>query len=116
MNNKGITLVEVMVLFVTLIVLAAFSVGIFVNNRGATERRAINSAIAWAGRNNIKVKRMSCAGDSDRDGYGTCVITTDKDERINLRCVCDYFSTSWFGASGCKEVFSDFQVSGRVAR
>ncbi|NOZ67981.1 MAG: type II secretion system protein [Deferribacteres bacterium] len=111
MKNKGFTFIELLIILAMAGIVATMFFGLVVNNRGATERRAFAGAVKFATGNNITVKRISCAGDSNRDGYGTCAISTEDNQRIMLQCPTDYFDVEWFGASGCKEVFQDFNFT-----
>jgi hypothetical protein len=61
--------------------------------------------------NDLEVKRLTCAGDSDRDGYGSCVIRTIDGEMISLKCPTDFFAVNMFGATSCKEDVRVYQLS-----
>ena len=100
-NQKGVTLVT----FLGIVVILGVVVGIFtfVNNMGWTEDRAKENARLFISENNLSTSRMSCAGDSDRDGYGSCSIVTATGENIQLQCPTDFVSVRIFGAKGCKE-------------
>lgn len=74
-----------------------------INNRNFTEQRARENAQKFITDNNITSKRMTCAGDSDGDGYGTCTIVTSTNEKIQLACPSDFVDVRIFGAQGCKE-------------
>lgn len=106
-HNKGFTSIEVMITFAILGILAATVTALLFNNMGATERRATEIAHKYVADNNIQVKRMACAGDSDHDGYGTCTVVTP-DEKIFLQCPASWESVKLWGASSCKEVEMDF--------
>jgi len=108
MNKKGFTLIEFMIVIAICGILAALVSGSILDNRGATEKRAKQAAINFLKENEITYQRMSCAGDSNHDGYGTCNIVTDKGEKIMLNCPTGYFDTKIFGASECKEVYANF--------
>jgi hypothetical protein len=73
------------------------------NLPGFTEARAKETAAAWVQTNSIQPKRTSCAHDSDGDGYGSCTVVTQTDEKVYLQCVAGFWQ-GLFGASGCKEV------------
>ena len=100
-------MIEIFVIIAIIGIFSAIVTNAFLNNRGATERRAYRGAKNFISMNNIKPKRLSCAGDSDNDGYGTCTVMTDDNQRIMLRCPTGYFDVNFFGASSCKEVFGD---------
>jgi len=103
-NCKVITLCSIGILF---------SIGIFVmviSSRGYTEKLAYESAYAYADNNSIAVERMTCAGDSDGDGYGTCNIVTMEKEKIRLSCPASFIAVKIFGATGCKEDFTNFNL------
>lgn len=84
------------------------------NNKGATEKRALENAKKFASENNLKIQRINCAGDSDGDGFGSCTIVTDKNEKIMLNCPSDWFDTKVWGATGCKEIFQNMNMMGGV--
>lgn len=77
---------------------------LFWNNRGATETRATDNATAFIQKNNIQVKRMTCAGDSNGDGYGTCMVTATDSEQIQLECPTSWVDVNVWRATSCKEV------------
>lgn len=104
MNKNGFTLIEVMIVLVIISILAVILAQRLLNNRGATEKRALAAAEKFAQTNRIDIERISCAGDSDNDGYGSCVIVTSKGEKIMLNCPCSYMDTKFWGAEECKEV------------
>jgi hypothetical protein len=52
--------------------------------------------------NHLQVKRKSCAGDSDGDGYGSCTVVTTEGEKIFLQCPSDFLG-NLSGGTGCKE-------------
>ena len=109
-KSHGFTLVEVLVVAIFSIIVFGAVVGLFLDNMAHTEKRAEENAKIFVTKNNIHVKRMTCAGDSDNDGYGSCAITTTDGERINLRCPASFFQVGVFGATGCKEVFYDMDI------
>ena len=103
-------LIKAIFAVVLLVIIVGSIIGTFMNNMSATEARAEKNAMIFVEKNQINVKRMTCAGDSDNDGYGSCAITTAENERINLRCPSDFVSVAIFGAKGCKEVFYDVNM------
>lgn len=108
----GFTLFEFMVVLAIVGIVCMLAIAPFFNNRGATQERAKENARMFLKDNNIEVKRLSCAGDSDSDGYGTCTVTTAAGERIMLKCPCGFIDVEFFGATGCKEEFVDVNVGG----
>lgn len=113
--NKGFTLIELMVVAAVLGILAAVTVSVFINNMGATEQRSYDAAHKYVADNNIQVKRMTCAGDSDRDGYGTCTLVT-QDEKIFLQCPSSWGDVNLWGATSCKEVEMNFMQLKGIGR
>lgn len=105
--KKGFTVIELLIVIAIIGILAAVVSGAILDNRGATEKRAKQAAVKFLEENGISYQRMSCAGDSDHDGYGTCNIMTDKGEKIMLNCQTGFFDTKVFGASECKEVYAN---------
>jgi len=110
-NEKGFTLGDVMIIAAIIGIVVSIAAESFVNNRGVTEKRAFARAKKFLNRNNIEAKRLTCAGDSDNDGYGTCNIVTKDGEKIILNCPTDFLDTKLFGASECKEVFQNINFS-----
>jgi prepilin-type N-terminal cleavage/methylation domain-containing protein len=102
-NKNGFSLVELMIVVAVIGIAISIGFGTFINNRGATEKRAYEGAQSFIAENNINADRMTCAGDSDRDGYGTCVIHPNDGKIIVLKCPTDYFQVNWFNATSCKE-------------
>ena len=111
-NESGFTLVEAMVVVSIIIVALIPLFGLIFDNRGVTEDRARTGASAFIQDNGLEVKRFTCAGDSNNDGYGTCTVVLTDGDRIRLSCPTGYAATKVFGASSCKEVFQDVQVRG----
>lgn len=114
-NNaqRGYTLDELMVIVAISLIFVSIVAGAMLNNMGATERRALTSAEHFLLENNIQVKRMTCAGDSDGDGYSTCSVVTASGEKIMLQCPVDYFDVNWFGAKQCKELYYNVNMEGQ---
>lgn len=110
-NMKGFTLMEVLVGLVIVSMLLVGSCSAVLNNRGWTEDRAYGGATSFLNSNDIEFKRMTCAGDSDGDGYGTCNVVSSADEKIILNCPTNFFDVNLFGASSCKEVFQNYNLS-----
>jgi prepilin-type N-terminal cleavage/methylation domain-containing protein len=108
-NTHGFTLIELMIAVAVVGIIAAIASGFIFNTKGATERRAYESAQHFISTNGIKVKRITCAGDSDSDGYGSCSILTEENEKIMLQCPSGFFD-KWTGAVSCKEVFQTLQM------
>jgi len=111
MNEKGFTIVEVLLVAAVVGIFASLIGGVGLNNRGATERRAMVAAKMFISQNGMKVKRITCAGDSGGDGYGTCSVLTSEGEKIFLQCPTGFFDTKLFGATQCKEVYQNFNFS-----
>lgn len=117
MKQKGFTVVELIsvgVIITVVLVIIASVVLTFMNNRGATETRAVEGANKFISDNGLETKRVTCAGDSDGDGYGACAVTLTDGERIRLECPTNFLDVKLFGASSCKEVFYDIQGGGAV--
>jgi len=74
------------------------------DNRGFTEDRAYEGVERFIKQNNIDVKRKTCAGDSDEDGYGTCTIVATDREIITIQCPVNWIDINIWGAKSCKEV------------
>lgn len=86
------------------------------NTRVFSEKRATKNADMFIYKNKIEVKRLTCAGDGIdpkykiRDGYGSCALVTNADEKIMLQCPTDFLA-NLFGAKNCKEVFLTLNIS-----
>ena len=103
---KGFTLIELMIVIAIISILGAVVSGGIFNNLGKTEARAYQNVEKFMSNNGItmeQVKRRTCAGDSDGDGYGSCAIVMKDGEKINLNCPASW-SSEWQGATSCKEV------------
>ena len=111
-NQKGFTIIELLIVFVMVVFFAGIIASGFVNNRGATEARAYTGADKFITDNAIQIKRLTCAGDSDGDGYGSCTLATMDGERIRISCPTNWADINIFDASSCKEVFMDYQFGG----
>lgn len=111
-KEKGFfTLIEILVIvFIALIAIGGIS-SAFINNRGATEARAYAALDNFVAMNNITVKRKTCAGDSDGDGYGSCAIVTSDGERMRISCPTNWSDINLWGATSCKEEFQDIMLS-----
>lgn len=108
--QKGITGVELLsMLFIVCLASIALA-SMFVNNMGATEKRTKEAALAFMSDNDLTKKRLTCSGDSDGDGYGSCTLVTTEGEKIQLQCVSGFMATKLWGATGCKEV--DMRING----
>ena len=114
MKQKGYTLIELVTTIIIIIVIALSLFSLVLNNRGVTEQRAYSGAKQFINNNSIAAKRLTCAGDSDGDGYGTCVIVTTDNERIRLSCPTGWLSTKVFGASSCKEEIQILDLNGSL--
>jgi type II secretory pathway pseudopilin PulG len=102
-TQTGYALIEVFVAVVFVGIVGSLIFVRFLNTPGQTEERATEHAQAWVKSQHITPKRMSCAHDSDGDGYGSCTVVTDTDEKNYLQCPAGYGNTL-MGATSCKEV------------
>jgi len=103
--KRGYTLIELLIATAIIAVIASIIATVFIDNRGATESRALENAQKFIADNNIEAKRLTCAGDSDGDGYGTCNLVTASGEKVILNCPTNWGDVNLFGATGCKEIF-----------
>ncbi len=103
MKNKGISLIEIMIVMAILGILLTIVISTTINSPGVTENRATTNADKWISETGITIKRKSYSHDSDGDGYGSCTVVTQEGEKIYLQCVSGWFQ-EFTGASGCKEV------------
>ena len=102
-TSKGFTLVAlIMVVGVFMLILVAIG-GLMINNIKITQERAQKNAELFIMENEITPTRMTCAGDSDKDGQGTCVIVLESGDKIKLLCPTDWFNVEMIGATACKE-------------
>lgn len=85
---------------------------LFVNNRGATEKRAYEAVEIFIQENDLQVQRVACAGDSDNDGNATCVIQLKDGKKMRLECPVNWSDRHIWGATQCKELFFDLQSIG----
>jgi flagellar basal body-associated protein FliL len=114
MKNKGMTLIEVLIMIVILMVITGALFWSCLNNRGATEARAKDGAKTFIAENGLYVERFSCAGDSDGDGYGTCNLALKSGEKVMLNCPTGFVDTKIWGATGCKEIYQNLNHQGGV--
>jgi hypothetical protein len=84
---------------------------IYQSTPGKTLARTEANVTEWVSKHGIQVQRLSCAHDSDSDGYGSCTIVTTSGEKIFLQCVGGWL-TSAFGGRGCKEVDTLIKLNG----
>jgi hypothetical protein len=98
------------VIAVAIVAVILITLGMVKNNRGFTERRAYANADVFITSNKIDVKRVTCAGDSDNDGYGSCTVVAQDDSKIRLDCPTDFVNVYIFQARSCKEVFINFGI------
>lgn len=111
-NDRGrITLVEVMIVLAIILIISMSVMNIFLNNMTITQKRAEKNLSLYIKKNNIKYTRAGCSGDSDGDGYATCVVKTTKGEKILLKCVGDFMNVDIFGSTACKEEFAPIQLN-----
>ena len=99
-------------MFVIAVIVAIFGIIVagsaynpVMNSPGATERRVTDNAKVWAKESNVKYSRLSCAYDSDNDGYGSCSLAKKSSEKITLQCPTGWW-TNYTGARQCKELDS----------
>lgn len=103
-SSKGFTIIELVIVLAVVLIAVSIGSSVIWNNRGATEERAYKGGSDFVMKNGIQKKRMTCAGDSDGDGYGTCTIATVDGEIITLECPTDFVNTNLWGATSCKEI------------
>lgn len=103
-REGGFTLIELLIALAIVSIVLSLVMTAGCDTAGRTEARARANADAWIAANDVKdIKRMSCAHDSDGDGYGSCTIVTNDGEKIYLQCVAGWLQGAT-GASSCKEV------------
>lgn len=115
-EDWGTVIVISVAILSTVLVLTLGIVNAVVNNAAQTEKRAYENAKTFISTNEIEMKRMTCARDSDGDGYGACAITTTSTEKIYLECPTDWFTVSVLGATSCKEVDTTLKFSSAPRR
>ena len=102
-------------LLITVVIILSIGLLLYVTNEVAntrifSEKRAKKNASLFVKEHNIKVKRLTCAGDTVdpkykvRDGYGSCALVTEENEKIMLQCPADFLE-NLVGAKSCKEYF-----------
>lgn len=74
------------------------------NNRGSTEERAYVGSGLYIAKHDLKPKRLSCSGDSDGDGNGSCMVTLPDNEKIQLQCPTNFIDFYVWRARSCKEI------------
>lgn len=107
--------VKYLLIVIALIALMMVGSSVFMamqNNRGATERRAYETAEMFVSKHKVDVERLTCAGDSDGDGFSTCNILTKANEKIILNCPSDYVDVKFWGATSCKELTMNMMIGG----
>ena len=113
--SRGASLIEGLIALAIVALFLFFTasaiISTILNSAGSTERRAFEAARHWMAQNNITATRMSCAHDSDGDGYGSCTVVPPGGEKIYLQCVAGFWQGFW-GARGCKEVETTMKLQG----
>lgn len=114
-KENGYTAIEVIIsVFILLVVCLAILAPIqkfTVNSLSATESRAYEGLQRFIDKNDISnIKRKTCAGDSDDDGYGSCSVTLTDGEKIYLLCPTDFIQNKLIGAESCKEVEGVYRI------
>lgn len=107
---NGYTMTELTVMLSAVSLLGFMATSLVLDNPGATEKRAAESARLWLTEQRVDLKRLSCAYDSDGDGYGSCTVVTQNDERIFLQCPASWFNNA-MGAHTCKEVGENIKLA-----
>lgn len=111
MSHPNITIKTALpVIAVACVALWWAGLNMLATSRASTEARATHNAWLFAETHNIKVDRLSCAGDSGsstnrnvQDGYGSCVIVEKSGAKIPLQCPTGFWQVNVLGATGCKE-------------
>lgn len=113
MKNRGFTLTEAIIAIAIIAIIFSLIFSALINNRAATERRATDLAGNFIAENDLSTQRVTCAGDSDGDGYGTCVVVTVSGEKIKLLCPTNWVDVTIWGVDQCKEDIVVFEGFGR---
>lgn len=113
-NQTGFTLIELMIVLIVISAVLGILVVPFLNPPGKTEASAYSAADKFIATNSIKVKRKTCAHDSDGDGQASCTIATEDGEKIFLSCPVGIINKA-MGAESCKEI-SEFNQSSITVR
>lgn len=105
-------MIEALIVLAIVLILSMVVGGAFLNTPGQTEERSLENAKAWVQSQNLTAKRLSCAHDSDGDGYASCTLVTQEDEKIYLQCPAG-FMQEVMGAKSCKEIEMTIQSTRR---
>jgi hypothetical protein len=85
-NQKGIEVVEVMIILTFVAFLINIGYDLFHDDSGETQKTALTAAENFAKHNGIDVKEITCAENADMDGYAICKILTQNGENMVLNC------------------------------
>lgn len=102
------------IIFVLVICGFLFSLvnSLFLNRPDQTEARANSNLDHYIIKNKIhNQQRFGCAPDTDGDGYASCVIVTEKSEKIYLKCPASFWM-HFTGATGCREFEYNMKING----
>ena len=109
---KGkITLTEIVGAFSVITLIFGVVFVKYFHGMKATEKRAYENARLFVSNHKIEVERLTCAGDSDGDGYGSCNIKTKSGEKIALKCPTGWVDVVIWGATGCKEEYTNLNLN-----
>jgi competence protein ComGC len=102
----GFTLIELLMITLIITILGFMIISTIFNNREYAEKRAENLTIEWANKNNIEIERISCIRNNYTDVYASCMIITNTNKKIYLKCPCNWRDTNKL----CKDFGSNLQL------